>query len=123
IRIRKGYTYRQTSPSAIALDTATNNYHFTAKVLGPGMTGITPPLISGPVVQSNYCCWNNGRMEYNNDPDEPGWYRGSNANNYGVATLSQLNTTFPNAVWTITVNGIAVPLNLTGNAYPAAPVI
>jgi hypothetical protein len=123
IYIKKGYGYIQSGPSTIAIDPATNNYFFHAHVIGQNIGGITAPVLSGPVNQSMYCCWNNGRLTYDNDPTEPMWRMGSNASDFGVASRSILDAAFANGLYTFVVNGVNLPLNLAGNVYPPAPVV
>jgi len=121
--VRKGYTYIQTGPSTLALSTANNNYIFDARVLGSGISGITQPVLSGPVDPNQYCCWNAGKLAFVNDPDEPGWYLGTNGQGFGADTMTWLNGAFANGLYTMSVNGTSVPLNLTGNAYPSPPTL
>jgi hypothetical protein len=119
--VGKGHAYIQTGPNAVALDPASNNFGFSADVNGTNIAGITPPVLTGPVNTSLYCCWNNGRLTYSTG--DRGWRMGSDANDYGTSSLANLNAAFPNGTYTLTVNGVSVPLLLTGDAYPNAPVL
>jgi len=121
--IGKGYSYIQNGPNAVALDPAANNYDFGADVNGSNIAGITPPVIAGPINAAALgAIHNNGRLVYSTG--DKGWRWGSpNANDFGTSTLASLNSFFGNGTYTFTVNGLAIPLQLTGDAYPNAPVL
>src|SRR5258706_8161866 len=122
--VKKGYAYIQSGPGTVALDPATNNYGFSANVNGINVAGITPaPVVTGPINATGLgAIHNNGRLVFSNG--DHGWRWGNpNANDFGTNTLASLNSFFANGVYTITVNGVQVALNLTGDAYPNPPVL
>ncbi len=121
--VSKGYSYIQTGPSTVALDPASNNYGFSADVNGTNIAGITPPIVTGPINTAGLgAIHNNGRLVYSTQ--DRGWRWGfPNANDFGTASLAQLNNFFANGTYTMTVNGVAIPLQLTGDAYPNMPVL
>ncbi len=53
-----------------------------------------------------------------------GWrYGAPNFNDFGSPTLSDNNSNFGSGIYTFTVNGTSIPLNLTGDAYPNDPIL
>src|SRR5258706_10891004 len=96
------------------------------KVNGKNLASLTPPTVPGPVnanapAPAGYCCWNGGKLFYK--AEEQGWRLGTNGGGYGSQSLGILNSTFGNGLYTVTVNGVAIPLQLTGDAYPDALLV
>ena len=98
-------------------------YGFSAHVEGQNISGITAPTFSGPVNIAALGSWyNGGKLTYNTA--EGAWKSGAPfANDWGSPTLSDLVSKFGNGTYTLTVNGTSVPLQLTGDAYPNAPLL
>jgi len=120
--ISKNYGYIQTGPGTAALDPASNNFGFGADVNGNGIGNIAAPTLTGPYNGAALEPTNNGgRLVYS--PGDTGWRWGTNADDFGTATQASLDSFFPNGTYTITVNGVSVPLSLTGNAYPNMPLL
>ena len=87
---------------------------------GPGLT--PAPSVSGPIGVGEPF-HNGGVLLFNDDWQE--WaYGAPNADNYGTATLTELDSLFGSGTYTFNVSGVSVPLNLTGDLYSAnAPVL
>jgi hypothetical protein len=120
--IQKEFNYVQTGPGTAALDTASNNFGFSADVNGKGIGGIPAPTLAGPYNGAALEPTNNGgKLVYS--PGDTGWRWGTFANDFGTSSQSSLDSFFPNGTYTITVNGVGVPLTLTGNAYPNMPIL
>jgi hypothetical protein len=115
IFVAKKVDYNQTSATAIG----NASYAFRGGVEGQGLAGLAPTL-TGPI---NYAALGapyptTGAMTYSN----PSWYfapQGSQEWRYG--SQAQLDAAFGSGTYTITVNGTAIPLNLSGDAYPNPP--
>jgi hypothetical protein len=120
VALGKGFGYIQTGPSTAIVDPRTFNYAFIPTVDGVGLSGMTAPFITGPynpaLSQSN-----GGVFVYN--AADSGWRYGTSGQGWATATLADLNAAFANGTYTITVNGNAIPLTLTGDAYPNAPIM
>ena len=121
VLIQKQFAYIQTGPGTAALDTASNNFGFSADVNGKAIAGIAAPTLTGPYNGAALEPGNNGgKLVYN--AGDGGWRWGINADDFGTSSQSSLDSFFPNGTYAITVNGATVPLVLTGNAYPNMPV-
>ena len=119
--VNKGYAYLQGSRGVI-LDPVSNNFGFDADVNGTAIGGITPPTVSGPINTTAVGAYhNNGVLVFS--PADRGWRYGSTGGDFGTSSLALLDAAFGSGTYTFTVNGITVPLSLTGNAYPNAPVM
>jgi hypothetical protein len=82
--------------------------------------------VSGPFtpIQTALPTHNGGVLVYNPNPNENGWRYGTPfANDWGSPTLADLNSRFGQGVYTVTVNGQAIPLNLSGSAFPNVPLL
>jgi hypothetical protein len=121
--VSKGFSYVQTSATAVALDPASNNYGFGADVDGSNIAGLTAPIIAGPINAAGLgSIHNNGRLVYSTR--DHGWRWGNpSASDFGTSSLASLNSFFANGTYTFTVNGVNIPLQLTGDAYPNAPAM
>ena len=127
--VGKHKEYQQTSSTAVALGAAAVPCHgcpfgFAADVNGTNISGIAAPVLTGPAnIAALGSFWNGGNLGYNSSA-MPGWRLGSpNADDWSSPTQSDLDSKFPNGIYTLTVNGIPVALNLTGDAYPAPPLL
>jgi hypothetical protein len=121
--VSKVHGYVQTGPSAVALENVSNNFGFSADVNGTNIAGIPPPILTGPINTGGLgAIHNNGRLVYS--AGDQGWRWGTpNANDFGTASLAQLNNFFGSGTYNINVNGVNVALQLTGDQYPNAPVL
>ncbi|NJD89356.1 MAG: hypothetical protein FIB05_15250 [Betaproteobacteria bacterium] len=121
VTVRKTARYVQTSPTDIA-PSLSGTYSFLASVDGAGISGMAPPTISGPFAAAELGAQhNNGTLVYSTAIG--GWRWGTNANEYRATSRSELDRLFPNGTYTFNVGGASVPLNLSGDAYPAPPVL
>src|SRR5436190_7803680 len=122
VTVSKGYIYDQTSATTVRLGTEANNFSFGADVDGVNIGGIATPRITGPMnIGALGTFHNNGNLVYSQG--DHGWRYGTSGDDFGTASLAQLNNLFPNGTYTMTVNGVSLPLALTGNAYPNTPVV
>ena len=127
VTVGKSIEFVQTSPVAVQINPAPPSqtfggpYGFSADVDGQNISSITAPRVSGPIsVPEPFN--NGGTLLYNST--EGGWRYGfPNGNDWGVQSLGELNSLFGSGVYTMTVNGTSVALNLTGDAYPNNPVL
>lgn len=122
ITVEKGWGYIQTSPTAVALDPATNNYSFNASVDGANIAGIATPTVTGPFdIAALGTSHNNGRLVYSQG--DKGWRYGAGGDGAGYATRAELDSKFGSGTYTVTVNGANIALQLAGDAYPNAPTL
>ncbi len=123
VTVSKSYHYIQSSATAVTLDPASNNYGFGADVNGVNIGGITAPTVTGPFNTAALgSAHNNGTLLYSTG--DKGWRYGfPNANDAGRPSLSSLNSDFGSGTYTFIVNGISIPMQLTGDAYPNAPML
>ena len=121
VTVSKGVgPFIQTSPTAVSLGSAPNNYSFNADVDGNNISGITPPVLSGPVNAGPQ--FNNGTLLYSGG--DHGWRLGTpNADDFGFSSQAALDAAFGNGTYLFTVNGITLHINLTGDQYPDTPVL
>lgn len=98
-------------------------YGFSVNVEGVNVGALAAPIVSGPFNTAALgSFFNNGRLVFNTS--DGSWRLGfPNANDFGSPTLADLDSKFGNGTYTVTVAGVPVPLNLSGNAYPNAPVL
>ena len=130
IIVEKVVHYEQTSASHIQLDSMplspTNGgpFEFDIGVHGQGLGGITPPTITGPFGSVDPVFHHGGVM--GRDPNEDAWrYGWPIIDDIGGTSISQaeMDSDFGSGVYTVTVLGVDVPLNLTGDAYPNTPSV
>jgi hypothetical protein len=126
VTVSKSIQYVQTSATNIQVDPKPQGanyggpYGFGVDVEGQNISGIAAPKFSGPV--SGVGSWyNNGNLAYN--AAEGYWGAGPNGNDWGSPTLGDLNSKFGSGTYTVSVNGASIPLQLTGDAYPNAPLL
>lgn len=126
VSVGKEIFYVQTDASTVILDpapiTPTNGgpYGFHANVEGANVSSITAPTVTPPAGTPN----TQNDPFYDTlyyDPDDLSWRYGPNANDWGDTSQAAIDARFPNGIYTITVEGVSVPLNLTGDAYPNTP--
>jgi hypothetical protein len=99
-------------------------YGFGVNVEGTNIAGITPPrIVSGPInIPSLGSFWNGGNLVYNTG--DAIWRTGfPNGNDWGSPTMSDRDAHWGSGTYTLLVNGATVPLVLTGDGYPNAPVL
>lgn len=123
--VGKGISNIQTSTSSVQVDPAPQSptyggaYGFSVNV--HDTNSIPAPVVSGPMLVSEPF-FNGGALIYNNT--ESFWRLGyPNANDWGSPTLGDLNAHFGSGVYTVSVNGTPISLNLTGDAYPNTPMV
>lgn len=123
----KDVRHFQTGPSTVILDpspvTPTNGgpFGFAANVQGQNLASLPAPTVTPPP----------GTPSTPQDPfygtlffdatEELSWRYGPNANDWGDTSQAAIDTRFPNGTYTFLVDGVSVPLNLTGNSYPNIP--
>ena len=124
--IGKGIFYEQTGPTTIILDPSpvTPDYggplDFFAGVEGQNMSLIAAPTVTppagtpGPIGSPFY-----DTLYFN--AEDFAWRYGPNGNDWGTLTQLINDTAFPNGTYTFLVDGVSVPLSLTGDAYPNTP--
>lgn len=131
--VEKSISKIQTSATVIQVDPTPPGplyggpYGFAADVDGQNISSISAPTVSGPI-SIDAGSQNGGVLGYN--PTElrvygpGGWrYGAPNFNDRSSPTLSDNNSNFGSGIYTFTVNGTSIPLNLTGNAYPNDPIL
>jgi Immunoglobulin domain len=76
---------------------------------------VTPPAgTPGPIGSPFYAT-----LYFN--AEDLAWRYGPNGNDWGTLTQLINDTAFPNGTYTFLVDGVSVPLSLTGDAYPNTP--
>ncbi len=120
LEVRKQIRYEQTSATDVTVRTDDNAYGFRANVYGNASIS-PPPSIAGPFnVGALGLRHNNGVLVY--DSGSAVWRWGQSAIDFGTSSRSELDSLFPNGIYTFTVPGTSNPaLSLDGDAYPAAP--
>ena len=124
--IGKGIFYEQTDSSTVILDPSPvtpdygGAYDFFANVEGQNMSLIASPTVTPPAGTPGPIGNPFDDTLYFNAEDL-NWRYGPSANNWGTLTQTENDTAFPNGTYTFLVNGVSVPLSLTGNAYPNTP--
>jgi hypothetical protein len=120
----KGKWFVQSGAGSVAPSTlgpGTNApFEYWCTVGGIGMETLSPaPSVTGPFAS----IINNGVMGLNPWTQEE-WQYGPPDFATFANTLAALNAAYPNGTYTVTVQGVQVPLALTGNLYPSsAPVM
>lgn len=133
VTVWKNATYRQTSPDPPIIDPRPPGpayggpYGFLAQVEGTDISGITPPTITVPpgsgILDPSFArAYNGGVLGYNAvDPFDPEWNFGCcNFNNWGAPTAAEIDNLFLNGLYTFTVQGTTLTLNLATPA-PLGP--
>jgi hypothetical protein len=124
----KDVRHVQTGPSTVILDpapvTPTNGgpFGFAAGVQGQNMVSLPAPTVTPPpgtpsTPQDPFY----NTLFFDASDDELSWRYGPNANDWGATSQAGIDNRFPNGTYTFLVNGVSVPLNLTGNSYPNIP--
>ncbi len=124
--IGKGIFYEQTGPTTVILDPSPvrpgygGPLDFFAGVEGQNMSLIAAPTVTppagtpGPIGSPFY------KTLYFNAEDLA-WRYGPGGNDWGTLTQLINDSAFPNGTYTFLVDGVSVPLSLTGDAYPNTP--
>lgn len=126
--LEKSIFHAQTGSNTVILDPSpvspTNGgpFGFAANVQGQYMAELPAPTVTPtPGTPSTIQDPFYGTLFF--DEDELAWRYGPNANDWGALTQAAIDTGFPNGTYTFHVDGVSVPLTLTGNSYPNIPSI
>jgi hypothetical protein len=119
VGVFKSQFHKQTSAVDVTpQDPGFPPFEFEASVSGSDIGGIAAPTVSGPM-NNGEPSHNAGVLGLNGDGD---WGYGSpDFSGVGADTKADLDTVFPNGVYTISVLGQNVALNVTGDTYASAP--
>ena len=126
--VGKQIEYVQNGPTTVIVDPSPvgpeygGPYGFNANVEGQNMGLLAAPTVTPPVGTPS----TPSDPFYNTlflDNEDFEWRYGPNANDWGDLSQAAIDTRFPNGIYTFLVNGVPVPLALTGNAYPNTPQI
>lgn len=124
----KDVRHFQTGPSTVILDptpvSPTNGgpFGFGAAVQGQNMASLPAPTVSPPPgTPSSPQDPFYSSLFFNTADDELSWRYGPDANDWGDITQAGIDARFPNGTYTFLVDGVSVPLSLTGNSYPNIP--
>ena len=129
VNVIKYQEHLQTSPTAVAPRPVTSPckdcpYGFLAWVAGQNLASLQPPVLYGPVDTNaiGAAFWKGGQLGYN--ATKGNWRLGAPTfDDWTSPTLADLESKFGNGVYTMSVNGVVLSLNLSGNAYPNIPLI
>ena len=127
ILVDKSRRYDQTSPTTVTPTpprTPCNfqcGFAFSARVGGTTVGAISAPTVTGPIDSASLgSVWRGGVMGLNGSEWQLFFPPGGEWNG---PTQADIDAKFANGTYTITVQGQAYPLNLTGDAYPEPPVM
>lgn len=128
IVVEKDMEHVQTGPSTVILNPRPVSpnyggaYGFSAIVAGQHLLSISAPTVTPPAGAAPGFY---GTLFYNDfeDEEDPVYVYGPNANNWGATSQAEIDSRFPNGVYTFNVGGTPVSLNLSGNAYPNIPQV
>jgi hypothetical protein len=98
-------------------------YGFSVNVEGLNVGQLAAPVVTGPFnVAALGSFLNGGKLVFN--AEDASWRLGSpNANDWGSPTRADLDSKFGSGTYVVNVAGTSVPLQLSGDAYPNAPVL
>ena len=122
VAVGKQIQYIQNGPSTVIVDPSPvepdygGPYEFSAHVEGQNMGLLAAPTVTPPS--------GTAPPFYNTlsfDSEIFKWRYGPTANDSGVLSQSANDFRFPNGTYTFIVNGVSIPLVLTGDAYPNTP--
>ncbi|QTN31523.1 hypothetical protein HZ994_04005 [Akkermansiaceae bacterium] len=124
----KDVRHFQTGQGTVILDpspvTPTNGgpFGFAAGVQGQNMVSLPAPTVTPPpgtpsTIQDPFY----NTLFFDAADDELSWRYGPDANDWGATSQAGIDNRFPNGTYTFLVNGVSVPLSLTGDAYPNIP--
>ena len=128
VAVGKQIEYVQTGPSTVVVNPRPVSpdyggpYGFSANVVGQNMSLLGAPAVTPPA----------GTPDSISDPfhntlffdgEDLEWRYGPDAIDWGVLSQATNDAKFPNGTYTFSVNGVSVPLALTGNAYPNTPQV
>jgi hypothetical protein len=117
IFVGKKVDYSQTSDTGIG----GASYAFRGAVEGKDLQGLATPTMTGPI---NYAALGasyptTGALVYN---PGPGWYFApTGSQEWRYPSQAAMDAAFGGGTYTLIVNGTAIPLNLSGDAYPNPP--
>lgn len=127
ISVSKSVRNVQTDASTVIPDPAPVSewnggpYSFEVNVQGTDLSGITPPVVSGPISVGEPF-FNGGVLVYDSEDGE--WGFGSpHADGYDATSQSAIDSLFGNGVYTLVVNGVTLSLDLSPESFAAAPVL
>jgi len=118
VLVGKSVNYLQTSSAAPALADDTP-FGFDAEVAGTDLAGIPAPSIavppgSGILHPFMSTTYNGGLLGYNGDADDEEWRFGApNFNGVAAPTAAMIDRLFPNGLYTFSVLGATIPLELS----------
>jgi hypothetical protein len=116
VDVSKGIGYLQTSATNVVVN-GPAAYSFDVGVRGTGLASLVPtPTISGPIDTGLLGASFDGTLAYSLQESAWVWHG-------QYASAPALDARFGSGVYTLTVNGIAVPLELSGDAYPNPPMV
>ncbi len=125
--VGKGIEYLQTGASTVVVNPSPLSefyggpYGFSANVEGQNLQLLAAPTLTPPAGTPNTPADPFYPTLFLDEWDEPEWFYGPNANDWGDTTQARIDQRFPNGTYTFSVDGVSVPLSLTGNAYPNTP--
>lgn len=119
--VGKEIEHVQTGPSTVVVKPVSEYYGgaygFSAHVSGQGMQLLAAPTVAPPAgTQDPFYS-----TLFLDEWDEPEWGYGPDANGGESISQAGIDARFPNGTYTFSVDGVSVPLSLTGNAYPNTP--
>lgn len=121
--VAKTRRYEQTSAAdVLILPAYARPFGFGVSVTGDDIGLLSPaPTISGPFAVGEPF-HNGGVLGY--DPDDEEWRYGAPAfQDFTAETQPMVDAAFGSGMYTLAFNGVGVDLDLSGDAYPAAPVL
>lgn len=124
--VGKDINYLQTGASTVVVnpepvsDYYGGPYGFSANVQGQNMQLLAAPTLTPPTGTPNTLADPFYSTLFLDEWDEPEWNYGPTYN-WGDTTQAGIDQRFPNGTYTFAVDGVSVPLSLTGNAYPNTP--
>ena len=93
-------------------------FEFWSSVSGTDVETIAPPRVTGPFAS----IINDGFMGLNPSVQDE-WQYGPPDFDTFANSLAALDAAYPNGTYTVTAQGVQVPLALTGNLYPSSPPV
>lgn len=128
VTVGKQIEYLQTAAATVLVNPSPvgpdygGPYGFSANVGGQNMSLLVAPNVVPPAGTPSA----GGDPFYNTlffDDEDLEWRYGPDANDWGVLSQAANDTKFPNGTYTFLINGVSVPLSLTGNTYPNTPQV
>ena len=125
--LEKFSIHRQTAANTVILDpspvTPTNGgpFGFSLNVQGQNMLSLPAPAVTPPPGTPSTIPDPFYNTLFFDAEDELAWRYGPGANDWGDLTQAAIDARFPNGTYTFQIDGISVPLSLTGDGYPNIP--